>query len=160
MEWVARNTGTSYERFLNEVGPQARKRGWLSRDEFLEVCEWKSPRTKSRCAMNETDFIREVTRAALSTTNEKFRIEVLTLLHGVNWLTASVILHYCADAPYPILDFRALWSLRAAVPKSYSFAFWWAYTEYCRSLVQRNKMSMRDFDRALWQYSKERQRTR
>ena len=79
------------------------------------------------------------------------------LLDGVNWPTASVLLHFGARDPYPILDFRALWSLQVSVPKQYGFEFWWAYSECCRVLAKKHKVSMRTLDRALWQYSKEKQ---
>ena len=60
--------------------------------------------------------------------------------------------------PYPILDYRALWSLSLKLPKCYSFEFWWAYVEYCRELSSRNGVDMRTLDKALWQYSKEKQK--
>ena len=59
---------------------------------------------------------------------------------------------------YPILDFRALWSVTLEVPKQYGFSFWWPYVEYCRrDLVSSSDVRMRILDRALWQYSKENQ---
>lgn len=79
------------------------------------------------------------------------------LLDGVSWPVASVLLHFGSCDRYPILDFRALWSLRIKVPKQYDFGFWWAYTLYCRSLADEHNVSMRTLDRALWQYSKEKQ---
>ena len=99
----------------------------------------------------------EVTRTALRTDNERLKIEILTLLTGVSWPTASVILHFCDKKPYPILDYRALWSLRVEAPPRYDFDFWWAYTRFVRRLAKETKLSMRTIDRALWQYSKERQ---
>lgn len=61
---------------------------------------------------------------------------------------------------YPILDFRALWSLgQTNTPSSYTFDFWWAYVEHARGLADEAGLRMRTLDRALWQYSKERQRT-
>lgn len=39
------------------------------------------------------------TRVALSTPSERLRIEVLTLLDGVGWPTASVLLHLTPQAP-------------------------------------------------------------
>jgi hypothetical protein len=88
---------------------------------------------------------------------ERLQIEVLTLLDGVSWPTASVILHFFHSAPYPIVDFRALWSLKNKVPKRYGFNFWQKYTSYCRGLSKRAGVSMRTLDRALWQFSKENQ---
>ncbi len=137
--------------------PQVKQRGFLERDEFLEVCRWKSPRSQPRCRLNSGSFVREVTTIALSTPEERLRIEVLTLLTGVSWPTASVVLHLFHAEPYPILDFRALWSLGKDVPKQYDFQFWQKYVAFCRSLARKAALSMRTLDRALWQYSKEKQ---
>lgn len=134
------------------------KRGYLTKDEFMAVCHWKSPRTQPRCATNQADFIKEVTRCALGNSSEQMRIEVLTLLNGVSWPTASVILHFFHSDPYPIVDIRALWSLSCKVPSQYDFPFWQAYTDFCRKLAKESGVSMRVLDRALWQYSKEKQR--
>lgn len=72
-------------------------------------------------------------------------------------IPASVILHLYHRERYPILDFRALWSLSVDVPAFYRFPFWWGYVEYCRELAERTGMDMRTLDRALWQYSRENQ---
>ena len=69
-----------------------------------------------------------------------------------------MILHFCDRAPYPILDYRALWSLGTGVPPTYSLTFWMRYTDFVRGLAERTGSSMRIVDRALWQYSKEQQR--
>jgi hypothetical protein len=131
--------------------------GHLSKDYLLKIAHWKSPRSAGRCKDNDEDFVRAVTATAFSTTNEKLRIEVLTLLCGVEWPTASVILHFCSIDKYPILDFRALWSLTMDVPKVYDFEFWRDYTRFCRRLAEETGVTMRDLDRALWQFSKESQ---
>ena len=68
---------------------------------------------------------------------------------------ASVLLHFGAKEPYPILDFRALWSLGLKAPSEYTFELWWGYTEYCRAVCDREGIQLRDLDRALWQYSKD-----
>jgi hypothetical protein len=102
--------------------------------------------------------VREVTRIALETTIEKLKVRVLLLLAGVSWPTASVILHFCDRGRYPILDFRALWSVGVARAPSYTFSLWWEYTCFVRNISDRTGLPMRTIDRALWQYSKERQR--
>mgnify|MGYP001265380021 CR=1 FL=1 len=107
---------------------------------------------------NKDEFVKEITAIALNAKEERLRIEILTLLDGVGWPTASVILHFYHKEPYPILDFRALWSLGiAVVPKQYEFQFWWRYVEFCRSLFVKYDVSNRTLDKALWQYSKENQ---
>jgi hypothetical protein len=102
-------------------------------------------------------LIAAVTGTALSTDNERLRIEVLTLLSGVNWPTASVILHFCAREPYPILDVRALWSLSMPAALPYDYPLWAEYTKVSRQLAARAGVSLRELDRALWLYSKENQ---
>ncbi|MGH7322475.1 MAG: hypothetical protein ACRELA_23010, partial [Candidatus Rokuibacteriota bacterium] len=79
---------------------------------------------------------------------------ILRTLAGIEWPTASVILHFCDGRPYPILDYRALWSLGFAKPPAYTFDFWWAYTDFARVLAQSTGHDMRTLDRALWQFSK------
>ena len=84
-------------------------------------------------------------------------IEVLNLSSGVSWPVTSAILHCCYDNLYPVLDSRALWSIGVEKPAVYDFFFWQTYNTFCRELAERTGMSMRQLDRALWQYSKEHQ---
>ena len=141
------------------IARRAREHGHLTKRDFLRICRWKARgRTTWRCEKNTEKFVKEVTSTSFSTPLEKLRIEILTLLDGVNWPTASTILHFCAKGRYPILDYRALWSTGKSVPKKYDFDFWWEYTMFCRQIAKRCGVSMRTLDRALWQYSKERQR--
>jgi hypothetical protein len=105
---------------------------------------------------NQESYVKEVTSIALAG-SERVRIETLTILDGVSWPTASVILHFFHRSRYPILDFRALWAVKLKPPSQYGFDYWWSYVKYCRTLASANRVDMRTVDRALWQYSKERQ---
>ncbi|MDP3772849.1 MAG: hypothetical protein Q8Q85_01125 [Gemmatimonadales bacterium] len=156
--WAARYQYAGERELIAGPVAAARQRGYLRMPEFLEIARWKTPRSRSRCAKNDPSFVEEVTRLALQpNTSPRLRIESLTLLSGVEWPTASVILHFCHREPYPIVDFRALWSLSCAVPARYDYPFWVAYTEFARGLCRRVDLDSRTLDRALWQYSKERQ---
>lgn len=132
--------------------------GYYSEADLRALCRWKSPRTQPKVASNPAEFVRAVSHTALTTDSERLRIEVLTLLAGVNWATASVLLHVAFENRYPILDFRALWSLGFDTPRynalSYDFPFWSAYTVFCHGLAHQTDVSMRTLDRALWAYSK------
>jgi hypothetical protein len=156
--WAGRYKDEGDALIEQKVASLARQAGFLTKDQFLDLCRWKTPRTAPRCATNLPDFIEAVTRAALSAADERLKIEVLTILDGVSWPTASVILHFCDHRPYPILDFRALWTLSVRQPSRYTFAFWHEYTVFVRDLATASGRTMRMVDRALWQYSKERQR--
>jgi hypothetical protein len=143
---------------VEKIAPAARERGYLTRPEFLELCAWKTPRSRPLCRRNRSALIESITREAFSTADERRRLEALTFLRGVGLPTASVILHLCGRDRYPILDARALWSLGHRKPPGKTFAFWSAYTDFARRLADAAGVEMRTLDRALWQYSKERQR--
>jgi hypothetical protein len=132
-----------------------RARGYLTLDELLTVVRWKSPRALPRARGNSAADVEEITRCALSARSERFRIQALLGLGGVSWPTASVILHWFHDDPYPILDVRAIWSVGLEQPSVYSFEFWMVYVTACRELAAKHGVSMRVLDRALWQHSKE-----
>ncbi|MGE3595789.1 MAG: hypothetical protein AB7N70_09575 [Dehalococcoidia bacterium] len=139
-----------------------RKEGRLRLDDLYELCRWKSPRAIVQVQRNTDAEVVEVTTLALRTRSERVRIEVLQMLYGVSYPMASVILHFYHRDRYPILDFRALWSLRINQPSQYTFEFWWRYVLACRQLREQSLrrfpgLSMRQLDRALWQYSYERQ---
>ncbi|MEX0779804.1 MAG: hypothetical protein WD491_10830 [Balneolales bacterium] len=131
--------------------------GFLTKEQLKLLALWKSPRSAGHIEKNREAYIKEITMFSLSATDERSIIETLTLLDGVGWPTASVILHLFHKDPYPILDFRALWSVEAKLPSSYAFSFWWDYVRICRAMALRNGVDMRTLDRALWQYSKENQ---
>jgi hypothetical protein len=132
-------------------------RGFMNKDELRLIARWKAPRSAGHMEKNSEEYVREITAFSFSAKTERARIEVLTNLDGVRWPTASVILHFFHTKPYPIIDFRALWSVSLAVPAQYSFDFWWPYVNFCRNLSKRVNMDMRILDRALWQYSIENQ---
>jgi hypothetical protein len=131
--------------------------GHLTLSQLQQLADWKSPRSAGHIKKNSDQFIQEVTGFALTAIDERSRIESLTLLDGVLWPTASVVLHFCHRDPYPIIDYRAIWSVSAEVPVPYTFRFWFDYVSYCREVAQRNHIQMRVLDRALWQFSKEHQ---
>ena len=155
--WASRYSYPGETELLASVPPRVKAAGYLTSDDLLELGVWKSPRVRSKVLSNSDSLVREVTRIALATPEERLRPHVLLALYGVGWPVASVILHLCHDDPYPILDFRALWSVSADVPSVYGFDFWQAYTAFCRKVASDAGVSMRQLDRALWQYSKEHQ---
>jgi hypothetical protein len=142
--------------------PRVQKERQMSRSDLYAVCNWKAPRAAGQARKNTSCEVEEITGLAFRARSERVRVEVLQMLHGVSYPTASVILHFFHTDTYPVLDFRALWSMRITQPSDYTFPFWWSYVRACRSFLARARrrhprLSMRELDRALWQYSQERQ---
>jgi len=97
----------------------------LDKPLLQQVAEWKAPRSAGRVRRNPDGYVKEITAYSFRAKTERARIEVLRLLDGVEWPTASVILHLFHKDPYPILDFRAVWSVGVEnKPVPYSFQFW------------------------------------
>jgi len=137
---------------------QGRQDGYLTKKSFLDLCRWKSPRLLGHAKSNSPSFIKEATAVAFSTKHEELKMGALTALSGVGYPMASAILHLVHENQYPLLDFRALWSLGIEKPPQYNFRFWWAYVEACRSIASEAGKDMRMVDRALWQFSFENQK--
>ena len=142
------------ENELLQLRDRVRKAGYLTRSQLQRVAQWKSPRIAGQVGKNSEEFVNEVTRFALSAQDPRSRIESLTVLDGVMWPMASVILHFFHADPYPILDFRAIESMGREVPNQYNAEFWLNYVNDCRELANRHGVDMRTLDRALWQFSK------
>ena len=140
-----------------KVGVFARKNGYLDTNNLFEICDWKSSRKASGAKDNSELTVKEITKFSFSTSDDCSRISTLTLLKGVMWPTASVILHFCVDDRYPILDVRAIWSLGEEKPSYYTFKYWSEYVAKCQEIADRNNVSVRYLDKALWQYSRENQ---
>lgn len=161
---AARYSSSPHESSVAALVPVVRRQGYLTSEQLFTLCRWKSPRRAGRVRQNSASFVEEVTRFALSATDERARIEPLTLLDAVGYPTASCILHWFHSDPYPIVDVRAIWSLQLSQGPSYSFEFWQSYCGGWRELLSQARsvsalVTPRLFDQALWQHSYEHQPT-
>lgn len=142
------------------IGRAARTRGHYTRGEFLIVCRWKTARSAPLVARNSARAVRAATRIALAyRSGERERMDALLSLSGVAWPTASVLLHVAYPERYPILDVRALEALGVRSPVSRGFRLWSAYVSAWRGVAAVAGVDGRTLDRALWQWSKERDAT-
>jgi hypothetical protein len=137
------------------AGAAARARGYYARDELLTVCEWKTSRSRPKVERNDEAAVEQATRRALGSGDERERMSALISLDGVGVPTASTLLHFAFPDDYPILDVRALESLGQKGKSVYTVDFWLDYLAACRELAMRHGVSIRTFDKALWQHSKE-----
>ena len=137
------------------VGAAARRRGHYTRAEFIEICAWKTVRSRPKVTSNSEAAVADATSRAFAAADEGVRIEALLELDGVGVPTASTLLYVAFPHDYPILDVRALESLGVKPRSQYPTGFWLEYLEACRELARRHGVSIRTLDKALWQHSKE-----
>jgi len=161
-EFVAR-WGQRYKiddhELLDVIGPAVARRGSYTKPELARVGDWKSPRIRSRIAANSDADIEDITRIALSAP-DRLQHRVLTILRGVKVPVASAILTVWDPNRHTVLDGRATEALDALLDapsqhKPGQLPDYLTYLDCCRTLAGRLDVSLRDLDRALWQWSKE-----
>ena len=132
---------------------------FLKRDILLCIAEWKAARVKGHMNKNDEQYVKDITQVSLSTKNERLKIEILTLLNGVQIRMASAILMFCFPNQYTVMDYRAWDSLKAfgmiGGEINDTFECWQKYNEICREIATQNGVSLRELDKALWQYNGE-----
>lgn len=103
--WAKKYAYKNEDLVYNVLAPNIQKQKYLTKSEFTFLCRWKSQRPTKQYEKNDEAFIIEVTKIALTTPNPRLSIEVLTLLQGVSWPVASVILHFGKDNNNLIMKF-------------------------------------------------------
>lgn len=140
---------------IKEIGSPP---SYLTRDILMKISEWKAGiRNKGRIEKNDEQFVREVTQVSLNTSNERLKLEVLTLLSGVSIRMASTILFFCFQEQYTVMDYRA-WDSLKAFDKidgdiDDTFEVWQNYNAICQEIAKLNSVSLRTLDKALWMYN-------
>jgi DNA topoisomerase IB len=123
-----------------------------------DIADWKAPRIKGYIDRNRKypKYVEDVTKVSLTSTNEKLRIEVLTLLDGVKIRMASAILHFCFPDKYSVMDWRAWASLRRLGKVSGkiqdNYDCYSKYNVVCGKIAKEFGVSRRTLDKALWQW--------
>jgi hypothetical protein len=143
----------------------ARRRGFVSRGEFLAMCRWKSPRAQRHYLRNGAARIRAASRRALASRSERRRIEHLLALDGVSVPVASAILTLLDPRRYGVLDIRA-WQMLYAVRgvdanpagRGFTVAQWLRYLATLREHARRLRASARAVEFTLFLCHRKRQR--
>lgn len=134
-----------------------RDRGYFTKDEFLLMGMWKSPRPKQIYLKNTEEEIIDISKKVLSTKFEKRRIELLTKLKGVSIPTASAILTLIDPQNYGVIDIRVwqvlyLYGSVKVRPTGTNFDFdnWYNYLMKLRYYAKKLRVSARDIERTIF----------
>ena len=134
-----------------------KKRGWLTKEDLIKVCYWKSPRAVNYIKANTPGLIKEITARVLKSRNEAFKIAELTQLMGVSVPMASSLLTLVNPKRYGVMDIR-VWELLyhlGAVntnPRAANFKHdeWLKLLEILRYFAEKLKVTARDVERTLF----------
>lgn len=136
-----------------------RRRGYLTKGEFLAICRWKSPRSIRHAMKNSPARIRRQSAIALASRSERVRFEALTALDGVGAPTASAILTLTDPRRYGVIDIR-VWQLLfelgsvSTKPGGVGFTFndWDTFLTVLRPHAKRLAVSVRCVEYSLFLY--------
>src|SRR6266849_3811005 len=126
--------------------------GDLSLQNLEVIYRWKSPRRIGLLKENSPAAIGRALNHALCAKTIREAVDSLTCLDGVGVKTASAILTAIDQKRYNVLDIRSLQALGRE--NSESVNLYVRYVEACGSMAKKYGVTMRDFDRAKWQWSK------
>jgi hypothetical protein len=159
-EWSAKydyNRKVTEKHIFSTLSRQIQRQGYYTLDQFAEVGEWKSSRTRSLLRSNDPAVVREITGMALAAT-ELVGFRVLTVLRGVQAPIASALLAVWRPKRYTIIDFRAVRSLRyfGALPPGRRLPAYLDYLAVCRRTGTDLSVELRPLDKALWKFDERR----
>ena len=154
---------------LDNLGPAVRRRGYYTKTELERVGRWKSARNGGRLAKNSPALVEAVTKKAFAAP-EPLKLYTLQVLEGVLDPVASALLAFPFPKTHTVIDYRASRALEVLQKeRNLPFELLWrpkpdpraegsppypAYRDACLKLATHLNFSLRDIDRALWQWHK------
>ena len=135
----------------------------LDKTHFVRLARWAAPRGAEAYASNSPVLVRQATRLANQTTDERLKMHVLSALDGVSVMVGAAMLHFFHPRLYPIFDIHDRTTLKKAGfwprrTRDASVEAWQEYVRIMRRLARRYRVSLRDLDKALYAYDRWRPR--
>ena len=138
-----------------------KKQGYLTKDEFLKIGMWKSPRAKRYQLKNSEAEVISTSKEVLSTDFEKRRLELLDKLRGVAIPTASAILMIIDPENYGVIDIR-VWQILFLYGSvkvnltgtNLSFENWYNYLMKLRYYSKKFNVSARNIEITIFKHHK------
>ena len=145
------------EKRLYEEEKEWRKKGYLKKEQFMQICLWKSRRAKKRYDSNDAALVEKITREAFAESDEKKKIEKLTELKGVRIPVASAILSVTDSKKYPIIDVRCVCALEDLGEIDWvdiTIENWEKYLTKIRNLAKQYGKTARQIEKGLFAFNR------
>lgn len=148
------------EKYLeDEVQPFFEKHGYLGREQFFMITEWKSRFAKVHLKYLGEKDVETLTRAISSAVSTEERLRILLKesdgknRKGIRLAMASAILTILYPTEFTVYDIRVrslfgysdITNDKSVVEKYFN-----EYLPKIKAVASENKMTLRDCDRALW----------
>lgn len=130
--------------------------GTISKETFIEILNWKSPRLKGIVRLDEfSDYEAGIKRALNASDDQK--LSILDDLYGIGVPTASTILHLIYPSKFPIMDIRTAETLHYFKGLEKEIRSAENYIQFCKvicNIAEKSKCTLRDVDKAIFAYHK------
>lgn len=130
--------------------------GDYSLENLQPIIVWKASRALGHVGQNTAEELEEALSFVVKGISDRASIALLMGLRGVRAPMASAILTAIDPERFTVVDKLALKSLKQQ-RSDLTPSFYVAYLKFCRATAQEQGLSLRDLDRALWQYSNRRE---
>ena len=141
--------------------------GFLTKQQLLLILRWKSPRPLHHYELNDDKSVREITKLAFATKDDKLKIHILTALCGVKYPSASAILMFYDSKKYPVLDIRVWRQLykhklvsENAKGQNFTLNQWEDYLKVIRDLGKSLNLTARQTEKRIFDHDRETQEGR
>ncbi len=154
------NDEKEYCDLIVKVSEELSKGDTLSKDVFISILNWKSPRVKGKIRDDFEHYSKGIKQAINAPENQK--IEILDDLYGIGIPVASTVLHIIYPKIFPIVDFRTVEVLKRAGYFNKSMYFYRntlngydIFRAKIKDIANQNpNWNLRQIDRALFAYHK------
>jgi hypothetical protein len=127
--------------------------GDFSLSNVVVIANWLSPMFIGRVKSNDPAKIEVALKHAMAAADVRDAVRSLTQLAGIGLKRASAILAAIYPDNYTVMSVNSLNALGSE--DSSSAIFYVHYLDFCRSVATKCKISLRNFDRANWQWGSE-----
>ena len=137
----------------------AKKRGYLNKDEFIKICKEKTPRPEKHYKANPPEAIKEISKRVFESQDDLLRMNLLLDLKGVGIAVGSWMLMMIDPQNYGTIDIRA-WQVLVyfnevstkSNGKNLGINDWHLYNLKLRAFANELKLSARDIERTLYDF--------
>jgi len=151
------NDETEYRNLVALVKKEIGQKSTVSKETFIRILNWKSPRVKGIVRLNEFYIYEKVIGAAYGAEENK-KLIILLRLYGIGTPVGSTILHFMYPNSFPIIDIRTAETLHYAGRIKSSLTYFSHYASFRSEMLKIAKenpsFTLREIDRALFTYHK------
>lgn len=147
-----------YKSIIKKTALEVKQTKNISKETFLRILNWKSPRLKGIVKLSEFDTTyAPVIKECIEETSNENKVQKIISLYGIAIPTGTTILHFIFPDVFPIMDIRTaevLYYHGYLESKTRTEKNYYKFYKVLHRIKNNTNMSLREIDRALFSYHK------